>query len=331
MPKRESPDPFRRQLIAGGASCVATGILGTPSRGLSSKPIRIVVPVAAGAANDLIGRMAADWLGKRTGLTVIVENRTGAGGNVALEQVAKGEPDGHTLLVATNGAITISQALFKHTPVNTLTDVVPVAPLAWFAQLLVVNGELPVKTAQEFIALAKAKPGAINYGSAGQGSTPHLTLALFARLAGIDLVHVPYRGIAPAVTDLIAGTVQAIAVGNGTVAPFVESGKLRVLATAGKERLSYLPEVPNAIEIGLPDWQVETWYGMFAPRGTPKAIVDEINTHILAMFDDPITKQRFAESYYEPMPMSADQFAERVKSDVAKWQRIVKQTGIEVQ
>jgi tripartite-type tricarboxylate transporter receptor subunit TctC len=328
---RESFDPFRRQLIAGGASFVTTAILGTPSRALSSKPIRIIVPVAAGAANDLIGRIAADWLGKRTGLPVIVENRTGAGGNLALEQVAKAEPDGHTLLVATNGAITINPALSEHPTVNTLTDVVPVGALAQFAQLLVVNAELPAKTAQEFIALAKAKPGAINYGSAGPGSTPHLTLALFARLAGIELVHVPYRGIAPAVTDLIAGTVQALAAGYGTVAPFVESGKLRILATAGKERLAYLPEVPNAIEIGLPDWQVETWYGMFAPRSTPKAIVDEINTHILAMFDDPVTKQRFAEGYYEPMRMSADEFAERVKTDVARWRRIVRQTGIEVQ
>jgi tripartite-type tricarboxylate transporter receptor subunit TctC len=298
---------------------------------LSSKPIRIVVPVAAGAATDILGRMAGDWLGKRTGLPIVIENRTGAGGNVALEQVAKGEPDGHTLLIATNGAITINRALLKKDPIDTLTDIVPVAPLAQFSQILVINSTVPAKTAQEFVALAKAKPGSINYGSAGLGSTPHLTLALFGKLAGIDIVHVPYRGIAPAVTDLVAGTIQAIAIGNATVAPFVEAGTLRILATAGRERLSYLPDVPTAHEIGLPRWEVETWYGLLAPRGTPKPIVDELNGHFQAMLRDPAHKKKFAESFYEPMPMSADAFAARVKADAAKWERIVQETGLEPQ
>jgi tripartite-type tricarboxylate transporter receptor subunit TctC len=298
---------------------------------LGSKPIRIVVPVAAGAATDILGRLAGDWLGKRTGLPIVVENRTGAGGNVALEQVAKGEPDGHTILVATNGAITINRAMFKKDPIDTLTDVVPVAALAQFSQLLTINAKLPARTAQEFIALAKARPGTINYGSAGLGTTPHLTLALFGKLAGIDLVHVPYRGIAPAMTDLVAGVIQAIAIGNATVAPFVEQGTLRNLATAGHTRLPYLPDVPTADEIGLPRWEVETWYGLFAPRGTPKPIVDELNGHIQAMFNDPAYQQKYAESFYEPMPMSADAFATRVKADVAKWERIVKETGVEPQ
>jgi tripartite-type tricarboxylate transporter receptor subunit TctC len=296
-----------------------------------SKPIRIVVPVAAGAATDLLGRIAGDWLGKRTGLTVVIENRTGAGGNVALEQVAKGEPDGHTLLIGTNGAITINRAMFKRNPVDTLTDVVPVAALAEFPQILVVNSKLEARTAQEFIALAKSKPGQINYGSAGIGTTPHLAVALFARLAGIDLVHVPYRGLALAVTDLVAGTIQASSGGNATFAPFVEQGMLRILATASARRSSYLPDVPAAPEIGLPRWDIEAWYGLFAPRGTPKTIVDELNGHIQAMFRDPVYKRKFDESFYDAMPMSADAFAERVKSDVTKWERIVKETGIEPQ
>jgi len=298
---------------------------------LSSKPIRIVVPVAAGAATDILGRIAGDWLGKRTGLTIVVENRTGAGGNVALEQVAKGEPDGHTLLVATNGAITINRAMFKKNPVDTLTDVVPVAALAEVPQVLTISSKLSARTAQDFIALAKARPGAINYGSAGLGTTPHLALALFGRLAGIDLVHVPYRGIAPAVTDLVAGTIQAIAIGNATVAPFVEQGLLRRIAAAAPQRLPYLPDVPAAPEIGLPRWDVETWYALFAPRGTPKPIVDEINAHIRTMFQDPAHKKKFDESFYHAMPLTADEFAARVRSDVAKWERIVKEAGIEPQ
>jgi tripartite-type tricarboxylate transporter receptor subunit TctC len=298
---------------------------------LSGKPIRIVVPVAAGAANDILARIAGDWLGKRTGLTIVVENRTGAGGNVALEQVAKGEPDGHTLLVATNGAITINRAMFRRDPVDTLTDVVPVAAIAEFPQILTINGKLEARTAQDFIALAKARPGMISYGSAGLGSTPHLALALFARLAGVDLLHVPYRGIAPAVTDLVAGTIQAIAIGNATVAPFVEQGLLRPLATASRQRLPYLPDLPTAAEIELPRWEVETWYGVFAPRGTPKPIVDELNGHIQAMFRDPVLKKKLDEGFYDAMPMSADAFAARVRSDVAKWERIVKETGVEPQ
>jgi tripartite-type tricarboxylate transporter receptor subunit TctC len=317
--------------IAASIALLMVALPNAWAQGLSGKPLRIVIPVAAGAATDILGRLAGEWLGKRTGLPVIIENRTGAGGNIALEQVAKAEPDGHTLFMATNGAITINRALLKKETIDTLTDIVPLAPLAWFPNILVINGKLPARTAQEFIALAKEKPGAINYGSAGPGTTPHLAVALFARLAGIDIVHVPYRGIAPAMTDLIAGNVQAVAIGNATVAPFVESGILRILGVAAQQRLSYLPDIPTAAEIGLPTWEVETWYGLFAPRGTPKPIADELNGHIQAMFADAAYKKKFDDSFYDPMPMTADQFAARVKSDVAKWERIVKETGLEPQ
>jgi tripartite-type tricarboxylate transporter receptor subunit TctC len=313
-------------------ACAALSWSGCASaQTLSSKPIRIVVPVAAGAATDILARIAGDWLGKKTGLPIIMENRTGAGGNIALEQVAKGEPDGHTLLVATNGAITINPALFKKGPVDTLTDVVPVAMLAEIPQILTISSKLPARTAREFIALAKDKPATLNYGSAGLGTTPHLTVALFAKLAGIELVHVPYRGLAPAVTDLIAGNIQALAIGNATVAPFVESGQLRILATANATRLSYQPDVPTAAEIGLPTWQVETWYGLFAPRGTPKPIVDQLNRHIMTLFDDPANKKRYEEGFYDIVRLTADEYAARVRSDLARWSRIVKETGIEAQ
>ena len=322
---------MRRLQAIFSAILLVFGAMPASAQSLSSKPIRIVVPVAAGAATDLLGRLAGDWLGKQTGLPIVVENRTGAGGNVALEQVAKAEPDGHTLLIATNGAITINRAMLKKDPVDTLNDIVPVAPLAQFPQLLVINSKVKARTARALIALAKANPETINYGSAGVGSTPHLTLALFSRLTGVELVHVPYRGLAPAVTDLVAGTIQAIAIGNATVAPFVEEGTLRILATAGDRRLSYLPDVPTADEIGLPRWKVEVWYGLFAPGGTPKPIVDELNGHIQAMLRDPAHQKKFAESFYDPMPMSADAFAARVKADAARWERLIHETGLELQ
>ena len=178
---------------------------------------------------------------KRTGQTVIIENRPGAGGNTALQHIAKSDPDGHTLLVATNGAITISPALFKNRPVDSAKDVAPVAMLANVPQLLTINGNIPARNAQELITLAKARPGTINYGSAGPGSTPHLTVALFGKLAGIDIVHVPYRGLGPALTDLVAGNIQALSIGYGSIASFVQSGQLRIIGVAGPERRSYLP------------------------------------------------------------------------------------------
>jgi tripartite-type tricarboxylate transporter receptor subunit TctC len=295
------------------------------------KPIRIVVQSPPGAAADVLGRIAGEWIGKRTGLPLVVENRAGAGGTIALEAVAKAEPDGYTLLLATNGAITINRALFKKESIDTLTDIVPVAPLAFNPDILVVNAAMPVRTARELIALAKSQPGKINYGSAGAGSTPHLAVALFARLAGIDLVHVPYRGMAPAITDLVAGNIQVVAIGNATVAPFVETGALRILAAAAHHRLPYLPDVPSADEVGLPAWEVETWYGLFAPRGTPKPIIDALNAHLAALIDDPANKKRFDDNFYDTKKLSADEFGALVKAEAAKWERIVKETGVEAQ
>jgi tripartite-type tricarboxylate transporter receptor subunit TctC len=300
-----------------GCSLLASAASGSTDVAAESrpgKPIRIVVQSPPGAAADVLGRIAGEWLGKRTGGPIVIENRGGAGGAIALEAVAKAEPDGHTLLLATNGSITINRALFKKAPIDTLTDIVPVAPLAFNPDILVINGKLPTQSAREFIALAKSQPGKINYGS-----------------AGIELVHVPYRGMAPAITDLVAGNVQVVAIGNATVAPFVEAGALRILATATHHRLPYLPDVPSADEIGLPAWDVETWYGLFAPRGTPKDLVDTLNAHLAALLDDAANKKRFDDNFYDMKKRSADAFAALVKAEAAKWERIVKETGVEAQ
>jgi tripartite-type tricarboxylate transporter receptor subunit TctC len=311
-------------LIHFGGSALAQGLI-------TGKQIRIVIPVAAGAANDTMGRIFAEWLQKRTGQVVVVENRSGAGGNIALDQVAKSEPDGHTLLVATNGAITINPALFKKVPVDTVQDIASIAMIGQAAQLLAINADLPVRTARELIAFAKANPGSIKYGSAGLGTVPHLAMAMFSKLAGADMVHVPYRGLAPATTDLVAGNIQALTIGYGTVSSLVESGKIRIVGVASPERLTYLPDVPTAAEIGLPNWIVDTWYGLFAPRGTPKAIVDRLNALVLEMYEDPTSRKRFEDAYYGINKLNADEFAERVRSDVARWQLVVKETGIEQQ
>ena len=295
-----------------------------------SRPVRLIVPVAPGAATDVLARLVAEWLGRSSGEPFIVENRSGAGGNLAVETVARAEPDGYTLLFATNGTITINRALVKTAAIDPL-ELVPVAPVATTANLFVVNAAVTARTLADFIALAKAQPGKLDYGSAGPGTTPHLAGALFAHLAGVDIVHVPYRGAAPAATDLVAGNVQMVAIAYGTVAPFVEAGRLRVLAVAGPQRLSYLPDVPTAAEAGLPGWQVETWYGLLATKGTPRAIVDQLNSGVRAFLDDATTKQRFKEGYYGTMEMTADEFSARVHEEAAKWERLVHDTGITAQ
>jgi tripartite-type tricarboxylate transporter receptor subunit TctC len=292
-----------------------------------SRPVRLIVPVAPGAAADVLARLTADWIGKETGQPMIVENRGGGGGAIAVETVARAEPDGYTLLFPTNGTITINRALAKDAPIDTL-DLVPIAPVAKTANLLVINANVPAHTLAEFIALAKAHPGKIDYASAGLGSTPHLAGAMLARLAGINIVHVPYRGAAPATNDLVAGNVQMLSIAYGTVAPFVVAGKLRILAVAGPRRLPYLPDVPTAAEAGLPGWDMETWYGLFGPKGTPQSIVNQLNRSVQRFLDDPRTKQRFGEGYYEPMKMTPQEFSAAVRAQAAKWQRFIQDAGI---
>jgi tripartite-type tricarboxylate transporter receptor subunit TctC len=302
-------------------------IIAAPAETYPSHPIRVIAPVAPGAATDVLARLTAEWLGQKFGQPVVVENRAGAGGNIAVEAVARAEPDGYTLLFATNGTITINRAMTKNAPFDPL-DLVPVAPVATTANLFVINAAVPARTLTDFIALAKAQPGKIDYASAGVGTTPHLAGALFANLAGIDIVHVPYRGAGPATADLVAGNVQMLSIGYATVAPFVAAGKLRILAVAGPRRLPYLPDVPSAPEAGLPGWDMETWYGLFAPPGTPPAIVDQLNRSVRDFLADPATQHRFMENFYGIMDMTPEQFAARVHAEAAKWQRVVYDTGI---
>jgi tripartite-type tricarboxylate transporter receptor subunit TctC len=314
-------------LVAFATALVLGAAVAAPAETYPSRPIRIIAPVAPGAATDVLARLTAQWIGRQTGQPMVVENRAGAGGNIAVEAVARAEPDGYTLLFATNGTITINRAMTKNAAVDPL-ELVPVAPVATTANLFVVNAAVPARTLVDFIALAKAHPGKINYASAGVGTTPHLAGALFAHLAGVDIVHVPYRGAGPATTDLVAGNVQMLSIGYATVAPFVAAGKLRILAVAGPRRLPYLPDVPSAPEAGLPDWDMETWYGLFAPPNTPQAIVDQLNRSVRDFLADPSTQHRFMENFYGTMDMTPEQFAARVRTEAAKWQRVVRDAGI---
>jgi tripartite-type tricarboxylate transporter receptor subunit TctC len=296
-----------------------------------TQPIRIIVPSSAGGTTDMLARLAAEWLTPRLGQNVIVENRTGAGGNVGTDAVAKAAPDGHTLGFVSTNNLAINQFLFKSMPYDPVRDLTPVAVVAEAPQVLVVSAQVPVKTLREFIDLAKAKPGALNFGSAGPGSTPHLAGVQFTRLAGLEMTHVPYRGAAPAVVDLAGGQIQMMSVGVAPVAGLMQSGKLRALASATRQRMPNLPDLPTSAEAGLPGFESTTWFGMIAPAKTPRPIVERLNALMQEMVADPRTQQRFDKAYLLPMRMSADAFREMVAREIPIWEKTVRDSGLKMQ
>ncbi|MDB5602919.1 MAG: extra-cytoplasmic solute receptor protein [Xanthobacteraceae bacterium] len=293
--------------------------------------ILLIVPAAAGGVTDLVARITADYLAARTKQQVVVENRTGAGGNLATAAVAKAEPDGYTLGVVASGNIVINPYLYKTMPFDAKNDVIPVAAIAEAPQVIAIHKDIPAKNLQEFIALAKAKPNTINYGSAGVGTSMHLAGDQFARLAGVQLTHVPYRGAAPAVTDLIAGNIQMISVSAGPIMGFVRSGDLRVLAAASQKPLKHFPDVPTSSAAGLKGYEMTTWFALFAPRGTPPEVVKTLHGLVQDMLNDPTSKKRLEENFLDLMPASQADFASFVTSEFSTWERIVRDAGLQPQ
>jgi tripartite-type tricarboxylate transporter receptor subunit TctC len=293
-----------------------------------AKPIRIVVSTSAGGVTDLSARILGHYVTSKTGQSVVIDNRAGGGGNIAMDAVSKAAPDGYTLGVANTGNIVINPYLYRNLSYDPLNDLVPVAPIGMVPLFLVVNGKVPAKTLAEFVAYAKREK--ISYGSAGVGTTPHLAADAFVRRAGLDIVHVPYRGSAPATTDVISGNIPMTFVSMGPHIEFVRQGAIRVLAVATPKRVPYLPDVPTFAEQGFAGFEATTWFALFAPRGTPKAIVDQLNGYVRALHDDPAAKSRLEANFVEPMIMNADEFAALVKADAAKWERIVKEAGVKL-
>jgi tripartite-type tricarboxylate transporter receptor subunit TctC len=317
--------------IALAGACALTLTRAAAADDYPSRPIRIIVAVPAGGITDIVARIAGDFIAARLGQPVIVENRTGGGGNLGVEAVARSAPDGYVLSLAATTQIAINPFTVQHMGFDPLKDLVPVAPLAEAPQFLVVNSKVPAKTLEEFIAYARDRPGKLNYVSLGPGSTVSLAGDRFARLAGLDMVPVQYRGTAPGITDLIADNVQMISIGIAPVLGFVESGALRVLAAGTASRLPYLPDVPTAAEAGLPGYEMTTWFALFAPSGTPKPIVESLNAAARALVADPAAKKRLTDVHIDPMTMTADDFAAFVRAEAVKWERIVREAGIKPQ
>jgi tripartite-type tricarboxylate transporter receptor subunit TctC len=296
-----------------------------------NKPIRLVVGFDAGGIADLGARLLGDHITRETGQPVVVENRTAAAGTIAALTVAKAPADGYTLGLVLSGQLVINPFVQKQMPFDVLKELVPVAVLGEAPQMIAINAEVPAKTLKELVALAKAKPGSLNYGSAGHGSLPHLSAAEFVRQAGIAMVHVPYKGNAPATADLLAGRIQLLSSSIGGLQPGLDAGKTRLLLVATKARLPYIPDVPTSAEAGIPNYLMTVWLGLVAPAGTPQPIVDRLHTLVQGMLKDPAMVKRMAGAAIEVMPMSQRDFSSFVKDEYTRWQGIVKAAGVEPQ
>jgi tripartite-type tricarboxylate transporter receptor subunit TctC len=289
-----------------------------------TKPIRLIIATAAGGLMDVAARIAAESLDKSLGQRLVIENRPGSGGNIGAEAVAKAEPDGYTLGLVQIGNVAINPYIYPDMTFDPFSDLVPVAPITSSAILVVANAKVPANDLRELIALAKREPGKLSYASAGNGTAPHLAGEMFKAAAGVDILHVPYRGAGPAVNDTIGGHVQLTFVGLGAVRSGVDGGLLKILAVAQPQRIKSAPQYPTSAEAGLPGYEFVTWFGVVAPKGTPRPIIDKLVQHIHAMQDDPEVQKRLATGGLEPLKETPEQFGARMRRDHERFRDIVK-------
>jgi tripartite-type tricarboxylate transporter receptor subunit TctC len=289
-----------------------------------SRPIRVVVPLAAGGPGDLVTRAVVESMGSALGQRLVIDNRTGAGSNIGFAAAASAAADGYTLLVGLP-PLTINPHLFPNVGYDPVRSFAPISRMATFPLVLVTNPSFPASDLQGFIAAARARPRDINYGSSGNGSTPHLAGVLLGQLAGIQLTHVPYQGIPAMLTDLMAGRVQAAFIAPAAALPLLETGKVKAISVVGPERSSALPGVPSATEGGLPDFEMATWYGLLAPAGTPRPIVQKLHEALGRALRDPSTLRRFQEmggdAAFDESPAAFEAF---IASDLKRWGEIVR-------
>jgi tripartite-type tricarboxylate transporter receptor subunit TctC len=310
------------------AFCGTTGAGALPADAYPAKPVRIIAPFSPGGCVDVTARLVAPPLGTALGQQVVVENRAGAGGIVGTEFVARAASDGHTLVIGSAGTHAVNQSLYPKLPYNVLRDFTPVARLTDAPSILAVHPSLPVRSVKELIALARAKPGEINYASAGAGTSTHLAAVLFEHLAKVKLVHVPFKGGGPAIVAVISGEVPVTFGTAASVSPQAKAGRLRALAVTSAQRSAVLPELPTIAEAGLPGYEMLNWLGLFAPAGTPRAIVERLSAELLRIVREPETTARFHAQGAEPAPLGPDEFAPFVKREIEKWAKVVAATGM---
>lgn len=292
-----------------------------------NKPIKIISPFATGGIADTFSRVVGQGLSESLGQPVVVENKTGGGGNIGADFVAKAPADGYTLVMGNIGSHAVNPYLIKNMPYDPLKDFEPVAYVLDAEGLLVVNPTIPVKNVTELIAYVKARPGQFSYGSGGVGTTSHLAGELFKSLAKVDMTHIPYKGNAPAITDLIGGQTQVMFATMPTVLPYVKTDKLKALAVIGSSRASSLPEVPTVAET-VPGFDVSNWIGIFAPAGTPKPIINKLNAEIIKIMQQPAVQKRLETEGAKFKPMTPEAFGAFQKNEALKWAKTIKDAGI---
>lgn len=318
----------RRALLATALAAPATA----RAQGAWSptRPIRFVVPFPAGGATDVVARVLAERLQEALGQPVVVENRTGAGGNIGVENVVRSPADGTTLLMGTTGTLTVNPHLYASLGFDPLRDLAPISMAFTTDHVLIVNPQVAAQTGQEFLALVRARPGALSYGSAGSGSSTHTVPELFKLAARVDIAHVPYRGSAPALNDLVAGTVQVMLDQIPSAIGQIQAGRVRALAVTGARRSPLLPDVPTLAEIGLPDAQATSWGAVMAPGGTPAPIVLRVNAAIREALAQPAVRERLAAAGADGVSSTPEELAALLRAESTKWARVVREARITV-
>jgi len=293
-----------------------------------ARPIKLIVPFPAGGPNDIIARIVGQRMSELTKQPVIIDNRGGQGGALGTDVVAKANPDGYTIGIVNCGALAINQSMEK-VAYETLRDLAPVTLVVTVPEMLVVASNVPAKNMSELVALAKAQPGKLNFASTGPGSLPHLAGELLKLTAGIDTVHVPYRGAAPAITDLLGQQVQMTFLDLPAILPHIKSGALKPIALGTRVRAPTAPDVPTTVEVGMPELMIENWYGMIAPAGTPPAIIAALNKITVSALADAGVKEKLAEQGLTTVGDSPEQFRAFIASETAKWAKVIKDAGIQ--
>jgi tripartite-type tricarboxylate transporter receptor subunit TctC len=311
-----------------GLALLALSTLGIAhAQGYPTRPIKLIVPFSAGGPSDILGRTVAQKLGERLGQPVIVENRVGAGAMLGTTVVAKSPPDGYTLLLGASSALVYGPLINKDPPYDVSKDLTPISLLVHHPTILIVHPSVKANTVGELIALAKANPGTLNYGTQGNGSAPHLMGERFNTMAGVDIVHVAYKGAAPAMTDLVAGRVQMMYESASTALPQIKSGRVRAIAVAGLTRYEAVPELATIAQT-LPGYDKSSWNGLLGPAGMPKEIVDRLSAEIVAVFKDPAVRAKMIADGMEPVGSDAPTFAAFMKNELTTWEPVVRRAGL---
>ncbi|HXJ54515.1 MAG TPA: tripartite tricarboxylate transporter substrate binding protein [Burkholderiales bacterium] len=309
---------FVLALVAAGAS----------AQSYPSKPIRLVVPFAPGGSSTLVARFMSEEMAKGLGTSIVIENKPGGGGNIAMQEVARATPDGYTLIIGHVGSLAMNPYMYEHLPYDVDKDFAAVSLLAIVPNIFVVYHEVPAKNLREFVALAKAKPGQINYGSAGNGSAGHLAMEYLKQVTGIELQHVPYKGTGPNITDLIAGRTQATSAGTPPLMPHVKSGKLRVIAVGTSKRLHSLPDVATVAEQGYPGFETSQWYGLNAPANTPEPIVRRLAEEAAKAANSALVLERFKADDAEAVGSTPQEYAAFIRKEQERWSKVVRAANV---